>query len=299
MKKILLIVNPVSGKRDSKKILPNVILRLKNKYKVEIIESEFKGHIEKILYTYQIQNYHFCCIVGGDGSFHEAINGLMDRKDQVRIPLALLPTGSGNSLARDLGILNLKTAFQKIISNKISKLDIAQINYNNKTVYSFNIVGWGMVATVGVKAEKFRWLGTSRYTLLSLFEVIFKQTNKATIEYYDCNKKKYIINGNFMFAALCNTIHTGKGMKIAPKAKLNDGLIDLVLIKDASRFKLLKLMSKLFSGMHIYDKSVEYSKISKFKLNTDKKSVLNIDGEIKASAPFELKVIHNAIEIIN
>lgn len=88
-------------------------------------------------------------------------------------------------------------------------------------------------------------------------------------------------------------------MKIAPKAKLNDGLIDLVLIKDASRFKLLKLMSKLFSGNHIYDNSVEYSKISKFKLNTDKKSVLNIDGEIKASAPFELKVIHNAIEIIN
>ena len=102
-----------------------------------------------------------------------------------------------------------------------------------------------------------------------------------------------------MFAVLCNTIHTGKGMKIAPKAKLNDGLIDLVLIKDASRLKLLILMSKLFSGKHIYDDIVEYVQLSKFELKTHTISQLNIDGEIKGSAPFKLSIIPKAIQIIN
>jgi len=156
-----------------------------------------------------------------------------------------------------------------------------------------------MVATVGINAERFRWLGTSRYTILSIFEIIFKKTNSANIVYYDKDNKKHELNDNFMFAVLCNTIHTGKGMKIAPKAKLNDGLIDLVLIKDASRLKLLRLMSKLFSGKHIYDDIVEYVQLSKFELKTHVTSQLNIDGEIKGSAPFKLSIIPKAIQIIN
>jgi len=300
MKIILLIVNPVSGKKIAKKLLPSAVLELQNsQFQLKIIESEYKGHIEKILNTYSIENYYCCCIMGGDGSFHEAINGLMKRLDNLKIPLCLMPAGSGNSLARDLGILDLKTAISSIINGKKLNIDVARIDCDNQQIYSVNIAGWGMVATVGINAERFRWLGTSRYTILSLFEIIFKKTNSANIIYYNQDNKKYQLDDSFMFAALCNTIHTGKGMKIAPKAKLNDGLIDLVVIKDASRLKLLRLMSKLFSGKHIYDDIVEYSHISKFKLKTNITSQLNIDGEIKGSAPFELTVIPNAIEIIN
>tara|TARA_B110000263_G_C15241891_1_gene479769 strand:+ start:237 stop:1139 length:903 start_codon:yes stop_codon:yes gene_type:complete len=300
MNTVLLIVNPVSGKKIAKKILPTVVSELeKNKFRINIMESEYKGHIEKILNTYSIENYYYCCIIGGDGSFHEAINGLMKRLDSLKIPLCLIPAGSGNSLARDLGILDLKIAISSIINGKKLSIDIARIDYDNQTIYSFNITGWGMVATIGINAERFRWLGTSRYTILSIFEIIFKKTNTANIIYYDQDKKKHEIDNNFIFAVLCNTVHTGKGMKIAPKAKLNDGLIDLVLIKDTSRLKLFRLMSKLFSGQHIYDDIVEYSHISKFKLKTNIKSQLNIDGEIKGSTPFKLTVIPNAIKIIN
>ncbi len=296
---VLLIVNPVSGKKIAKKILPTVVSEFeKNQFQIKIIESEHKGHIESILNTYSIEDYYCCCIIGGDGSFHEAVNGLMKRLDNVKVPLCLVPAGSGNSLARDLGILDLKIAINSIINGKKLSIDISKIDCNNQRIYTFNIAGWGMVATVGINAERFRWLGTSRYTILSIFEIIFKKTNSANIVYYNRDNKKHELNDNFMFAVLCNTIHTGKGMKIAPKAKLNDGLIDLVLIKDASRLKLLRLMSKLFSGKHIYDDIVEYVQLSKFELRTHVTSQLNIDGEIKGSAPFKLTVIPQAIEII-
>ena len=300
MRKILLIVNPVSGKKKSTKLLPNTKLEFeKNNFKLEIVKSEYKGHIEKILNTYNIKNYNSCCIMGGDGSFHEAINGLMKRSDKLKIPLSLIPAGSGNSLGRDLNILNLKDAINNIVIDNKKSIDIAKICCNNDKIYNFNIAGWGMVANIGINAEKYRWLGTSRYTILSLFEIIFKKTKNANITYYDENNKKYELKNDFIFAVICNTIHTGKGMKIAPRAELNDGLMDLILIKDVSRLKLLQLMPKLFTGKHINDNAVKYIHVSKIKLQPNKVSKLNIDGEIKGSTPFELTVIPNEIEIIN
>ena len=300
MKNILLIINPVSGKKKSKKLLPDTILALKNNnFELEIIESEYKGHIEKILNTYNIKNYDSCCIMGGDGSFHEAINGLMKRTDKLKVPLSLIPAGSGNSLGRDLNILNLQDAINNIVNGNKVSIDIAEISCNNYKIYNFNIAGWGMVANIGINAEKYRWLGTSRYTILSLFEIIFKKTNNANITYYDKNNKKHKLKNDFMFAVICNTIHTGKGMKIAPRAKLNDGLMDLILIKDVPRLKLLKLMPKLFTGKHINDNTVKYIHVSKIKLQPNKISKLNIDGEIKGTTPFELTVMPNEIEIIN
>ena len=87
---VLLIVNPISGKKIAKKILPTVVSEFeKNQFQIKIIESEYKGHIESILNTYSIEDYYCCCIIGGDGSFHEAVNGLMKRLDNVKVPLCL------------------------------------------------------------------------------------------------------------------------------------------------------------------------------------------------------------------
>jgi len=299
MKKILLIINPVSGNKKYKKILFESTNYLKKNFDLKTIKSNYKGHIQEILQLEDIKSFYCICIMGGDGSFHEAINGLMKRKDKLKIPLTLIPSGSGNSLGRDLKILNLDDALKCIANGKKKKIDIIEINCDNEKIYSFNITGWGMVANIGIKAEKYRWLGTSRYTILSLFEIIFKKTNNAKIIYYDKNNNKHKLENRFIFAVLCNTIHTGKGMKIAPKAKLNDGFMDLILIKDVPRLKLLKLMPKLFTGEHVNDSNVEYIHVSKVELKPNETSQLNIDGEIKGRVPFESTVISNQIEIIN
>ena len=302
MDKLLLIVNPVSGNKNYKKILPDIKNILQKKFQLtEIIKSEYKGHIEKILITYDFNELNFICLIGGDGTFHEAINGMLNRNDKKKIPLALIPCGSGNSLCRDLKILDpLKAAKHITNQNKIN-IDVLKItDYNKDIIYSFNIVGWGMVTDIGIKAEKYRWLGTSRYTFLSLFEIIFKKTRSANIVYIDDNDNK--VEGKkseeLMFIMISNTIHTGKGMKIAPKAKLNDGLVDLLLIKKASRFRLLKLMPKLFSGDHIHDDNVEYNQVKKIIFTSQNKNKLNIDGEIKGESPFKLEMIPKGIEIL-
>ena len=297
MKNILLIINPVSGKKDYKKYLPSIkeIFHDFN-FKIDIKKSDYIGHIIEIVQKSAISKYFSIVIMGGDGSFHEAINGMMNRNDSMKIPIGIIPNGSGNSLCRDLNLLNPLAAARAIANNQRINIDIAKIITNNTVIYNFNIIGWGMVSSIGIKAEKHRWLGPSRYTIISLIEIFLKKTFKSKIIFYNESELRNEINDSFIFGVICNTIHTGNGMKMAPKARIDDGLVDLLLIKNVSRLRLLKLMPKLFSGTHINDENVSYFKIKKLKLSTKSNYKLNIDGEIKGSSSFEFEVLPKKIQ---
>ena len=157
------------------------------------------------------------------------------------------------------------------------------------------MIGWGLVTVVGNKAEHFRWLGTTRYTILSVAEV-FRQKNRSATLIMD-NKK---IEDKFTFIIACNSVHIGKGMKMAPKAKLDDGLIDLIVVKaGATRTRLLQVLPKLFNGSHINEPEVEYYQTSEFSLIPETDEILNIDGEIMGSTPIKVKMIPKAIEIFS
>ena len=92
-------------------------------------------------------------------------------------------------------------------------------------------------------------------------------------------------------------IHTGRGMKMAPKANLNDGLIDLILVREAGRVKLLKMFPKVFDGNHINDPIVEYHQVKSFSIIPSEDEIVNLDGELKGSTPLFADVIPSAISV--
>ena len=103
-----------------------------------------------------------------------------------------------------------------------------------------------------------------------------------------------------MFIIGCNSIHVGKGMKMAPKAKIDDGLIDVITVDgNVKRKRLLKVLPKLFTGDHIYEPEVNYYQTNKFSITSINKDLLNIDGEIIGSTPFKVEIIPKAIQIFN
>ncbi len=86
---------------------------------------------------------------------------------------------------------------------------------------------------------------------------------------------------------------------MAPKAKINDGLLDLIVVKgNLSRMTLFKTLPKLFKGSHINDPNVSYYQVSNFSLETEQKNLLNIDGEMKGYTSIHVNLMHNAIEMI-
>lgn len=218
----------------------------------------------------------------------------MDRTDKKKLPLSFFPGGTGNAFVRDIDFLDTKKALSRTLENKKRKIDIFLCKTQKKQFYSFNIVGWGIPSDINILAEKLRFLGGMRYNVASLIEVFKKKQRFANLQFNDNTMKD-----NFGFIMACNTIHTGKGMKIAPFAKLDDGLIDLLVVRNVKRLKLLSLFTKIFNGDHIKDAKVEYFTTRQLNIKSEKEYPLNIDGDNKETSPITIQVLPKEIEIFN
>jgi len=107
-----------------------------------------------------------------------------------------------------------------------------------------------------------------------------------------------IISDDFAFIIACNTIHVGKGMKMAPKAIIDDGLVDIIIVPKVNRLKLLKLFPKLFTGEHINSPELQYKQVNNFSIIPNENNKLNIDGELLGTTPVKVKVLKKEIEVL-
>ncbi len=290
----LIIANPSSGTLQAKKIAPIVQQELSH-HNIKLIFTEYPGHATKIAQDFSEGDYKGIIIIGGDGTYNEVINGVLTRKDQQLPILGFVPGGSGNSLIHHLNCLELKQALSPIIKQKTRFIDLMKLKFETHEEFAFNIIGWGMAVDILKLSEKLRWLGPARYTIASLISILkfkkrFAKLSLDGVEYKD----------DFLFFLIANTIYTGKGMMAAPKAKLNDGLLDVVIIsKEISRLQLMKLLSQIFTGQHIYSKYVQYHQVKQICLKPDYNEILNIDGELKGTTPLFIEVNSKKLCIYN
>ena len=292
-KKFCILVNPVAGGRKTTKIFTK-IQPLFDTSSVQSVAhfSDQPGFITDFIISRDLSEFDGLCVVGGDGTIHEAVLGLMKSGKAKSIPLGIIPGGTGNAFIEDLGCRDPIKAASQIIDGKVSPIDIFQIVHNEATSYAFNIIGWGMASDVNIQAEQLRWLGGMRYSISAVINIMafFKK------RHLQLNLADNLVNSKCLFFVALNTIHTGKGMKMAPHAKLNDGLIDTILVRDVSKLRAVKIFTQVFSGNHIFDPSVEYQQVKTFSIHT-KGDLLNIDGENTGHTPINVSVVPNALKI--
>ncbi len=149
-----------------------------------------------------------------------------------------------------------------------------------------------MPADVNILAEKLRWSRGQRYNLAAIIEIFRNRQRWARITLDD-----RVLEGYWGFVAVCNTIHAGNGMKMAPEAKIDDGLLDVLVVGEMSRFKLLTTFIKLFSGTHLPDPDIAYHRVRSFQLETKENLPLNVDGETVGTSPFSVKILPQRIRI--
>ena len=296
-KKVLIIYNPVSGTKSNKAMISQLLNYYKlNNINYFLLKTEYKNHAKKFCANNSLSEYDDLVICGGDGTFNEVINGVVINKNKKIPRLGFLPGGTGNSFMHDLNAVDPNKAINKIIKNNSDTLDILKLTYNNKAIYSFNIVGWGLVTDILILAEKMRFLKSIRYNVASLFYILTAKGKK--IKFIIDNNKIY--NEKYLFILICNTIHTGKGMKAAPKAKFNDGQLDIVGVKSQiSSFQLIKLFTKIFTGKHIHSPFVDYINAQTINLIPENNEVLNVDGDARGGTPVKIEILKNKLSIIN
>ena len=294
--KVLFIINPVSGVKDNHSIAQLISNTLDNhNIKFDIMYTKHHGHAKDYVHTMDSVLYDSILILGGDGTINEIVNGILSRKDGYLPILGFLPGGTGNSVLHDLGYQDSIVALEPLLSHTINHIDVMSLQFNNLIEYSINILGWGLVADIAIFAEKLRFIGQSRYNIASLYYILQSTARDCTLI---LDNTTYF--NQYLFILVQNTIHTGKGMKAAPHAKLDDGLLDVLIVnKDVNRLQLLSLLSRLSDGSHIKSEYVEYLQVSNVELIPKINEGVNIDGDVKYSTPVKISVLQQKLPIFS
>lgn len=292
--KILLIYNPEAAHGRTKKFLPKVLSLFESKkieYDLEV--TGYPGHAVEIVQEADFSRYDGVAAAGGDGTLFEVVNGCFHNPSVKRIPLGVLPIGTGNAFARDLDLdfSRWEEAVEMIAQAKTRKVDVGVFQTGGKKYYYLNILGLGFVADVGETAHKLKFVGNIAYTFGVFYQMVFLKTHHLNIE-IDSN----VLERENTFVEISNTRYTSNFL-MAPKAKIDDGLLDVTLLGKLSRRRLLQCFPKIFTGEHVQMKEVEVFQAKKIRIETDVPKVLTPDGELIGTTPVDVECLYQAIEV--
>jgi YegS/Rv2252/BmrU family lipid kinase len=292
-KRFAVIVNPRGGTRQGLAVLEQVRpVFARAGAELDVHVSEHPGHAARIAQSLDLAKCDGLCLVGGDGTVHEAVAGLMQRGDPVLPPLGLIPAGTGNTLHREVQCTNPLEAAQRVLAGRTRPLDAARLTMRDQVVWCVDIIGWGAVSDINRTAEKLRWLGSPRYALAALWYIARPRRRRARL----------VLDGRtfddeFLFVIGCNVKSTGSGMIVAPRAEIGDGKIDVVVLRNTTRAQMLKVFKRVFDGSHVSLPCIGYHQVRSFSIEYEGPEPLDLDGELKGSAPLSVEMAPGALQV--
>jgi diacylglycerol kinase family enzyme len=195
-------------------------------------------------------------------------------------------------VSQHLGCLDPLEAARRVVAGDTQPFDVLRVSVENRLTFCANIIGWGAAVDINRTAEWLRPLGPTRYTVAALSHVLRAKRRRARL-HLDGD----VFDDAFLLAMACNTKYTGKAMEIAPRAELGDGLIDVVLVRDATRRQMLQMFHKVFDGSHVSLPFVEYHQVRSFGIESETNDLLNLDGELKCATPVNAEVLPAALQV--
>ena len=292
------IVNPAAGGGRSAKLAGPAIARLRESgLHVDVIASTGPGHAAELAREAYDQRYRRFIAVGGDGTAHEILNGIFTHAGpSARISLGLLPLGTGNSFLRDFAAHNsAEAALQALLQNRKRAVDLLRLTHSTGETYAFNLLSVGFTADVATLTNRyFKPLGAAGY-LLGVFVRVAQLRRRAfTLR---CDDDKNWDNRRCLFLAFNNSKYTGGTMLIAPNADPCDALIEFVRWGPIGRLGLLRMLPKLYDGMHIQHPLAERRAVRCVQFNLPAPVDVMIDGEIANLEIRSLDIIPGAVDV--
>ncbi len=292
--RVLLVYNAQAAHKRAKKILPDVETCFIGKgIKFDLQLTDYPEHAVDIVGKADFGQYDGVIAAGGDGTLFEVINGYYKNSDSGKIPLGVLPIGTGNAFARDfeLDVSRWENAVEIISLGKPRYVDVGKYHTHGRDYYFLNILGLGFVADVGKTAQKFKIFGNISYTLGVFYQMVFLKAYRIKIEADGRTFERENI-----FVEISNTRYTSNFL-MAPNAEIDDGLLDVTLLDKATRRRLIQCFPKIFTGEHIHMDEVEQFKAKKITVETDIPKVLTPDGELMGITPVQVECLHKAVPV--
>ncbi len=289
--RILIIANPIVGiRKDKRSIIEEVISQITHHGGTTDITYTMKpGLGKKHSSRAALEGYDAVYAVGGDGTVNDVASGLVG----CNLPLGIIPIGTGNGLARGLGIpLDTKSIIDTLLKNKTTSIDIGKISSR----IFLATAGIGYDAYIAHDFNRSRNLknGIQKYFYLAAKNYFLRHPEKLTLV-IDGKEIRRTVFG----LTICNTTQYGGGAIIAPQADPRNGKLVVVLIPKLNVWKILLATRKLFNGKIREIKELEYFDFKTLKIKRNKKDLVHVDGEaFEGDDTLNISIMPSSLKII-
>lgn len=290
-KRARLIYNPTSGREEMRRRLPDILQKLEQGG-IETSCHATTGEGDATLAAAEAAecDYDLIIAAGGDGTLCEVINGLAGKEN--RPPLGIIPVGTTNDFARAMGIpKHWEYACELIIQQYTREIDVGKAN--NK--YFINIAGGGSLTELSydVPSKLKTMIGQLAYYMKGLEKMTSLRPTELLIEAADVGT----FHGEYMMFLICNSNSVGGFERLAPDSKLDDGLLDVLLISKCNLAEFIKLVTLALRGEHLSDPHVKHLRTSELRVTTPDYVQLNLDGEYGGVLPCTFSVLPRHLRI--
>lgn len=303
--KTIFIVNPISANGRTSKRWTRLEKDLQEKgYIFDVAYTRRPMHAVDITRNALQTGFERVIAVGGDGTINEVINGfyLGGEKISRNAALSVLPMGTGGDFTRHLNIKrDINYVYHLLEQDCKRACDIVHAKFtgwdgNPKERYYLNIcdTGLGSETCASVNRSSKALGGFLSFLLAALNSLITYKNRQLTVKVDGIE----VFKGKSILTAVGNGKYFGGGVKIAPHAKIDDGLLDIVVIEDMSKWELLRNLPKAYKGEHLQHPQVKYFQGETVNLQSEEKIYLELDGESPGYGNIELKLCPQGIMLV-
>jgi diacylglycerol kinase (ATP) len=280
---IAIIVRPPSDGARLEPLRAGIAALRHAGHRVSVRTTFEAGDARRFARSASLAGWDVVAAAGGDGTINEVVNGLTRARGQAA--LAVIPLGTANDFARGLGIpQDCEAALRVAADGTRARVDVARVN--RRCFINVSTGGFGADATQDAGRGIKRWLGPFAYLVRGTQKLAAFEPFHATFTADDA----VAYEGPFAFFAVGNARQTGGGTRIAPRADIGDGMLDVVVVGDVSRLDLLSLLPDLRAGTHLESPHVHYFRARRLVVTSTDDLAVNADGEAVAGTTYSYEL---------
>ncbi len=290
-------INPTAGRGRAAKRLKTIreIARSKG-VSLDVHESREPGDMEAQVQSVAIRGASVVIVAGGDGSIHEAVNGIL--RSGTDTPLGVIPTGTGNDFAKAAGVTLDWEAATALLADRLLEaspprpIDVGVMNGR----YFANGAGIGFDAKVTALARQYRWPIGDLVYLFAIFKAFRDPIATPSVR---IRAGDYSWDGPLTLASVSNGPWIGGMFHIAPMADNADGKLELVIAKPVTRRRIMKLLPKLMNGTHVEEPDILHAPITQLRIRADGPVPSHLDGEVQPEMDeFDIEILPESLRLL-
>ena len=293
----LAVINPAAGGGKHRGRIANLLEQLRaGGLKIETAETRAAKDATRIAREAYARGVRKFIAVGGDGTSYEIVNGLFPITGTEAPTLAFLPVGTGNSFLRDFSDRGVEFAMDALLARRSAPCDVLRLKHRSGVLHYINLLSVGFSADVAtLRARRFAGWGEAGYQL-AIFICLARFRRRPFPLRVDGSQK--IDNRPCLFLTFSNSKFTGGTMMIAPKAEINDGLIEFVRWGPIGRIGLVRNLPTLYDGTHIQHPLAERRAAQRIDFELDGPVDVMVDGEVLSLHCEALDVLPSALQVV-